>query len=149
MKWSCQLAQISTYSEPLVHPGREPRSTCVGWMPKRPGALRSEAKSPLGCVHALLKKKELKQVYVSSTSSCEYLFRPGRWVQHGANLFRNSFDAAPPSNFRLCLLWLCGQAGRRVGKSQLSAYRTKISLSWQRGARKTNTWHDFSLAKRA
>ena len=94
VKLSCQLAQISACSEALVHSGREPRSTRVGWMPKRPGTLRSEAVSPLGCVHALLKKKELKQVSISSTSSCEHLFRSSRWVQHGAKTIRNSFGTA-------------------------------------------------------
>lgn len=95
VKLSCQPAQISACSEPLVHSGREPGNTLVGRMPKRPGTLRSEAESPLRCVYTLLEKKELKQVSTSSTSSCEHLFRSGRWVQHGAKPMRNSFGAAP------------------------------------------------------
>lgn len=95
VKLSCQLAQICVCSEPLVHSGREPGSTCVGWMPKSPGTLGSEAESPLGCVNARLKERELKQGSISCTSSCEHLFRCGRWVQHGAKPTRNSFGAAP------------------------------------------------------
>lgn len=60
-----------------------------------PGTLRSEAESPLGYVHVLLKKKELKHIPISSNSSCEHLFRSGRWIQHGAKTIRNSFGIAP------------------------------------------------------
>lgn len=70
VKPACRLAQICACGESLVHSGSEPGSTCVGWMPKRPGTLGSEAESPLGCVHAQLKKRELKQVSISCTSSC-------------------------------------------------------------------------------